>query len=1010
MKRRRTTALLVPLLGVLALALVTATPLAAQVPRPRPDSAALPDTGRAAAARRAAVLAGRDTVDLDSLAADSLALRELVDWVPADSITQELMQRAGFTVTRYQGASMRYNALQRELLLRGDTAGRAAVERGDSTLVVGDTIRFNDSTQVADVRGDTVFLRDPTQNIVARGRLVYDVQARQGLVTNLCTTVDNAGEDWYVCGERAAFVGATTPGGASRFYAHDSEFTTCELTIPHYHFEARNVKVIQDRLLVGRPAVMYIEGVPVAWLPFFFQDLRRGRRSGFMTPRFSLTDFVRTGTTYRRTIENLGYYFAINDYFDARAYLDWRSGANPTEGDPGWTRLNAETRYRWLSRFLEGRVGATYVTQQDGRRSQDYSWAHRQEFSSRTSLNFNLNYASSTQILRNNARLPTAAVASIVSQFNFQQKIGPATYSLGGNARQFAGREVKSIDAPTFNITSAPIALGEWLTWTPRLSLTNRMTLDEELGGAAGIRFSPTLIGGLDSTTQVLGDRRNTSITIGTPLRIFGFDWQNTFTIQDSEDDFAQFVDVVDPLSPTGFTRRAFQRTYLTSVDWQTGIALPSFSPGRWNLIPSVSIQNVEPGAGFLVRTERTGTEFVRQSKRAVYAVGASPTFFRLYDGFGPFARFRHAIQPTVSYNYSPRAQVSTEFLTAIGRDPRSYLGALAQSGISLALNTNIEARMRSSDTTASASASATDKMRLLSLNFSTLTYDFIRADTAGTGITNQTFDFTARSDLLPGFDLQVGYDLFQGSVLSDTARFDPFRTSVRATLNLDRNTSLVRSVAGLFGIRLLDPNAESATIRTAVPPGEAGGDPLDDRRGSGQMAGRSQRLPVEQIQGEESWRAAITFSSTRSRPFTGGNVITFDPTIQCRPLEFNPIAFENCVQRVRLTPPDDTPQSPGTFGRPTFVSPPVSSAQGSFGFQLTPQWTAQWQTNYDFVLNDFASHNVTLQRELHDWFANFSFVRASNGAFSFSFYIALKAEPDFKFDFNRQTYREPPR
>ncbi len=999
-------ALMLAALMLAALLLGVPAAASAQVPRPAPtrgDTIVRPDTGRAAAARRAALLAGRDTTTLDSLAADSLALRELVDWVPADSVMTELMRRAGYTVTRYQGSSMRYDARQRVLLLRGDSLERAAVERGDSTLVVGDTIRFSDSTQVADVRGDTVFLRDPTQNIVARGKLVYDVGSRQGLVTNLCTTVENAGQDWYVCGERAAFVGATTPDGATRFFAHNSEFTTCDLAEPHYHFSARNVKVIQDRLLVGRPAVMYIDEVPVAWLPFFFQDLRRGRRSGFLTPRFGLTDFVRTGTTYRRTIENIGYYFALSDYLDTRAWLDWRSGANPTEGDPGWTRLNGELRYRWLNRFLEGRVGATLMSQQDGQRNQEFSWAHRQEFSSRTNLNFNLNYASSTQILRNNALLPTLAVASIVSQFNFQQKLGPATYSLGGNARQFAGRDVISVDAPNFNISTAPIAVTDWLTWTPRLSLTNRMTLDEELNGPLGVRFVPSPVAGLDSLLALTGDRRSTNLNISTPLRIRGFDWANTIIIQDSQDDFAQFVDVVDPTSPTGFTRRAFQRTYLTSIDWQTGISLPSFSQGRWNIIPSVSIQNVEPGAGFLVRTERTGTEFVRQSKRAVYAIGTSPTFFRLYDGIGPFARFRHSVQPTLSYNYSPRATVSNEFLTAIGRDPRSYLGALAQSGLSLGLSTNIEAKMRTSDTTATE-----EKIRLLSLNFSSLNYDFIRADSAGIGITNQTFGYTARSDLLPGFDVQVNYDLFEGSVLSDTARFSPFRTSVRATLNLDRNTSLVRGVAGLFGISLADPNAESATMRTTTQIGEDDGDPLDARRGGQQLAGRSQRMPVEQFPSGESWRAALTFSSTRSRPSTGGNVITADPTIECNPLRFNPIAFDNCVQRVRLTPPDDAPQTPGTFGRPLFISPPVSSAQGSFGFNLTPQWTAQWQTSYDFVLNDFASHQVSLQRELHDWFANFSFMRAPNGAFSFSFFVALKAEPDFKFDFNRQTYREP--
>ena len=63
------------------------------------------------------------------------------------------------------------------------------------------------------------------------------------------------------------------------------------------------------------------------WLPFIFQDMRSGRRSGVLTPRFGVSEMFRNSPTYRRHLENLGYYFAINDYMDAQVALDWRSGA-----------------------------------------------------------------------------------------------------------------------------------------------------------------------------------------------------------------------------------------------------------------------------------------------------------------------------------------------------------------------------------------------------------------------------------------------------------------------------------------------------------------------------------------------------------------------------------------------------------------------------------------------------------------------------------------------------------
>jgi len=57
-------------------------------------------------------------------------------------------------------------------------------------------------------------------------------------------------------------------------------------------------------------------------------------------------------------------------------------------------------------------------------------------------------------------------------------------------------------------------------------------------------------------------------------------------------------------------------------------------------------------------------------------------------------------------------------------------------------------------------------------------------------------------------------------------------------------------------------------------------------------------------------------------------------------------------------------------------------------------------------VRHNWASQQVSLQRDLHDWRAVFGFSQSPNGAFAFTFFIALKAEPDLKFDYNKATYR----
>src|SRR5260221_427914 len=75
-----------------------------------------------------------------------------------------------------------------------------------------------------------------------------------------------------------------------RVYAAGSTMTTCELADPHYHFASRQVKWVNKRLMVARPAVLYVEDVPIAWLPFGFQDTRHGRPSGILAPGFGTID------------------------------------------------------------------------------------------------------------------------------------------------------------------------------------------------------------------------------------------------------------------------------------------------------------------------------------------------------------------------------------------------------------------------------------------------------------------------------------------------------------------------------------------------------------------------------------------------------------------------------------------------------------------------------------------------------------------------------------------------
>jgi hypothetical protein len=75
-----------------------------------------------------------------------------------------------------------------------------------------------------------------------------------------------------------------------------------------------------------------------------------------------------------------------------------------------------------------------------------------------------------------------------------------------------------------------------------------------------------------------------------------------------------------------------------------------------------------------------------------------------------------------------------------------------------------------------------------------------------------------------------------------------------------------------------------------------------------------------------------------------------------------------------------------------------------TFSFQPTQMWRVNWSTGYSFTLKEFTDHILIFTRQMHDWDANFDFVKAQNGNFSFQFRVSLRANPDIKFDYNQRS------
>jgi Tat protein translocase TatC len=854
----------------------------------------------------------------------------------ADAVIDSLLKLQGYRVTEYVADS---------LIVEGDSLslqGQGFVDR-EGTKLEAEVIRYWQASCRLDADGDPK-LFDQGTVLVGEG-MRYDTCIRRGTVRDALTNVQQGGASWWVRGTRMA-----VDSGSSRVYGAGTTFTSDDQPVPDYHFAAGQVKWLNKSTMVARPAVLYVRDVPVMWLPFIFQDTRSGRRSGILVPRFGLNDLVRPTRGYQRHVTDFGYYFAINDYMDLLVSADWYAGR--------YLSLRAAGSYNWLDRFVRGSLSYARTQQLDAPGASSHiMWTHAQQFDSRTSLNASVNYDPKPIIISRNSLNPLETTAKLNSSLNFSKRFAWGTLSIGGNRGQEISTGLVNQSFPTIDLTPASINVGSWMTWTPRFSFSNAQTFHNPTAGLL-IPSAPGDANPLDTLPRFFGTR-NTRIDMQTPLRIGPWNWSNSFIVSDVVSDQRKDFVIPDSTAPGGVRRVTYAQTFETTVDWSTGINLPSLFQGTWKLQPGIAIINTTSGP-FMIKNQFTGGQFVRQGKRLAFNATLSPAFFAFFPGVGPLERIRHSVTPQISYQYAPGVKVPEDYARASdpeGRRLNSHIDP--QQTITLSLSQNIEAKLKPppGDTT-----SEPRKIRLLGINTSGISYNFEQAKQPHlTGWQTPTLVNTISSDLVRGFSVTLTHSLWEGTVGTDSARFHPFLTNVQfSTVTITPGT--LRGIAALFGFALRHSTPESpAGPDTTRGPPLPGGGPLGGG-GAGGYPGRGQTGPGG-LGGSRQFSLTVGYSSSRSRE-------------------------------------DTTPQLRRQGGRQT--------TNLNLSFSPTAHWTANWTTRYDFGTRQFADHLLTFQRDLRRWRASFTFSKTATGNLAFSFNIALIDQSDIKFDYDQRSFAGP--
>ena len=916
------------LLGVLA------APVAAQERPPLPpDTVAMPDTLPTPPA------AAADTVASDTLRADTAALPDSAAAAAPepDFIFDALQGLPGYTVTEYTGQSAIFETEDEVLRLRGPDA---AIVREGQRLTAQDSIIYREMERRVIAIGEPTVSGDAQE--IQGDTLFYDLDLARATVRGARTTITE-GATWVVAGD-------VTSVGTDRLYAEESTFTSDTREEPQYYFEADEIAVIRERILVGRPARLYFRNVPVFWLPFIVQDLTRGRRSGLLTPEFGLNDIVRNSTGYNRRISNVGFFWALNEYMGTEIAGDWQSDT--------YTALRGALQYNWRRQFLRGSVNAKRYWEENGT-NLTFSTSNSWQPDERTNLALQGSYASSNRFLKEISIDPRSVTQNLESTFSLDRRFDWGSVSLGARRSQQIADEVVDQTLPSFGINPNPITLFRAppgsAQWYNNASLKFGLT---------GERSSRTFAG--EDSLRSFPDNDELQLRANQSFSVGDLNLSSNATLNRNRFDILPELGT-PPL--VGETQRDERGSWNASLSYRIPLVGSSF------FTPNISFAQ-EFKRDSLTQQFAETDGYVFAPLRFSFGTGVTPDLYGFFPGVGPFSAIRHHLQPGISYSYAPEVQQDSTQIRIFGPS-----GGRAQNRIQLSLRQTFEGKLRSprveepapsdtmADTVAARGASPAvpatpQKVTVLSISTSTVGYDFVKAANEQSGFFGETLSNTINSDYLQGLNLSFQHDLFDESGVTEPGnlgRFAPHLAQVNTSFSFGQGSAIFRR---LFG-RGDDADQPDVTPNTVVPDRFEGLDRFDEDFPDPMQPSTPTATGNPQQVGGGPWNVSLSYSWIRPRE----------------------VEVED----------EEEPRSR------LFRREESQDLNGTLTFWPTPNWAVNWTTRYSLTDGEFGEHRLTLRRNLFRWQADFNFTRTIYGNTSFDVSVRLIDLPDLKIDYRER-------
>jgi lipopolysaccharide assembly outer membrane protein LptD (OstA) len=489
----------------------------------------------------------------------------------------------------YAGETIEYYARRRDLIL----SKNAKVEYQGKTLL-GKHITYSANLELLDAQGSPVLI-EGADKLYGR-QMDYDLETGTGLVEEGTTKF----MDGYYNGRTIAKVGNDI------LKVWNSTYTTCDLRTPHYHITSNRMKVYLDDKVVTGPLVLYIGETPLAVLPFFAQNIRRGRRSGILRPVFEF------GITSQkdRFIRNVGYYWATNQYTDFTFIGDFNENRS--------FRLNVQNRYK-LRYSFEGGVNFSFYRDLANYLNQ---WIltgdHSQTLGEKTSFAAQIHFVSSDQATKDVNyidQVQDVVDRRIESTASLRKSWSSVGFSASGRRTQILDVSNPATVRVSMELPNVSLSIPSRTLYFGKKSKQGYESVLEKVLG--GIRVSPGLSGSR-KTEERLYDRTETittngSLGVSAPFKL-------------------SFVSLSPQFSVSDRYQRVSQDVFRTVIIDTTQI------PPDTTIVRPVHLSEnqVTMSTGVSANTNLYGTVYTR---------------------IGVLRGIRHTLTPSASYSYIPAIQ-----------------------------------------------------------------------------------------------------------------------------------------------------------------------------------------------------------------------------------------------------------------------------------------------------------------------------------------------------------------